>query len=134
MQMMETQGQNNQRLAIIQQEILGLSDDSEKDLGRREDLLDQQEALSILIERTAARIKRNAMDLQLKNPRAAAQLRATRENKYLDLKLRARALKQRLRQRLINRRFEQERLERSYRSARLGELSLVNWVFLFDIL
>jgi hypothetical protein len=95
------QGQSHKQLGSIQQEIAELSE-SEDVFNHREDLLDQHEALSISIERTAARIKRAAMELQVKNPRAAAQLRATQENKYLDLKLHARAWKQRLRQRLIN--------------------------------
>jgi SOS response regulatory protein OraA/RecX len=76
------------------------------------------------LARIEARIKKAALDLQISDPSVAAQLRASQENKFLDLKLRARALKQRLRQRLISRRFEQERLERAYRSARLGKFEL----------
>jgi hypothetical protein len=124
-QMMESRLEIRKRLDGIEQEIQQLPLDSNDSAERRADLLEQQETVSMSLARIEARIKKAALDLQISDPHVAAQLRASQQNKFLDLKLRARALKQRLRQRLISRRFEQERLERAYRSARLGKFELL---------
>lgn len=120
-QMMDSLSETRKRLDGVERELLELPASSEDNADRRSDLLEQQEGISLSIARMDARIKKAAHDLQINNPGAASQLRASQKNKFLDLRLRARAVKQRLRQRLINRRFEQERLERAYRSSRLGE-------------
>ena len=121
MQMMDSLSETRKRLDGIERELRELPASSGDIADRRSDLLEQQEVTSVSIARMDAKIKKAAQDLQINDPGAASQLRASKQNAYLDLQLRARAIKQRLRQRLINRRFEQDRLERAYRSARLGE-------------
>lgn len=83
-------------------------------LHRRQETVSKREALEAAIEE-----KKRNLGIQ-----GQSRLRSLLSNRFLQVRLNARALKQRIRARLISRKFELERFERAAYSSSSGEQSL----------
>lgn len=115
------ESQSNTQLAIqkLLQEMADLPENGES-AERRVDLTIQQSDLQASSERLACRIAKGIKQLTNKDHASAAVLSKAQHDKFLSLRLRARALKHRIRSRIRERRFESERLVRAYFRATLG--------------
>lgn len=79
------------------------------------------------LNRLATRIRRACQQLAQKDRPTYSALEKARKDKFLGLRLQARAVKHRLRTRIRERRFESERLERSYFRSTLGRKYPYGW-------
>jgi hypothetical protein len=117
--MIESQSNTQGAIKQILKEMATLGQDTQS-AERRVDLSIQQSDLEASNQRLSVRINKGVKQLMDKDRATATMLKKAQDDKFIGLRLRARAIKHRIRSRVRERRFESERLERAYFRATLG--------------
>jgi hypothetical protein len=117
--MIESQSNTQAAIQKLLQEMADLPETAQS-ADRRVDLTIQQSDLQASSQRLSSRIAKGIKQLTEKDHASAAVLMKAQRDKFLSMRLRARALKHRIRSRIRERRFESERLVRAYFRAALG--------------